>query len=131
MTKSRIVRVHNQHIRADLFPLIMKLFLATLVLALSSASALKSAPSPASKAPASKLLSLRGGATVPEMMLSASAAVAITSGLAVSVGKPELASLLFLNLNTVSADKMAGAATLGWGLGKLVAVVSGAEAIKV
>lgn len=67
------------------------------LLVLGNASALTL---PESKAPA-KLLSLRGGATVPEIVLSTSGACAITTGLLVAAGKDDLANLLWLNLNKV------------------------------
>ena len=78
------------------------------------ASAAKLQPQPAH-------LRLRGG-DVGNLVLTVSAASAVSTGALMYTGKTDLASMLWLTLNEWPADKVLGSAVIGWGIGKWIAV---------
>jgi len=95
----------------------LKLLLASL--AVSSASVLEP------KKAAQPALRLRGGGGLGSAILTMSAAAAGSTGALMYIGKEDLASLLWLNLNQWPADKMLGSAVVGWAVGKFICARNG------
>jgi len=89
-------------------------------LLLASAAARELSPTPVMK--------LRGGGK-NEIILGVSAATAIANGALVAVGKSDTANLLGFGLVEVIDDPRYGIAVLGWGMGKLAALMAGGDAI--
>ena len=99
--------------------------LSLLVSLLASASAIQVEPKPL------KLMKLRGGASVPEMVMTASTAAAGVSGVGIIAGKTDLVNqIVWLGMTKWSDDPLLGVAILGWAIGKMVAINSGETAMK-
>jgi hypothetical protein len=93
--------------------------------------ALRLAEGRRSKPAAPDLMKLRGGASVPEIVLGASATAAMASGAGVLLGQTELVNkVIWLGMTKWSNDPILAVSALGWGAGKIVAVSAGEEAIK-
>jgi len=73
-------------------------------------------------------MKLRGGGK-NEIILGVSTATAIANGALVAVGKSDTANALGFGLFEVIDDPRYGIAMLGWGMGKLAALMAGGDAI--
>jgi hypothetical protein len=83
------------------------------------------------RTPTKKSKATPSSAKISEILLTVSALFAFGQGALIYLGQMKLAKLMMLNLNTVSADKMAAIGLMGWGTGKATAVLSGAPSIKI
>ena len=91
-----------------------------LLVVLASASARDIAPAP--------LMKLRGGGK-NEIILGVSAATAVTNGALVAMGKSDVANTFMMGMGEVIDDPRYGIAMLGWGMGKVAALMAGGDAI--
>ena len=98
----------------------------TLALLVTSAAALK--------APKQTALAVRGGGddSTNEIIMKVSAAAATASGALTILDKSDLVEkYIFFGLNPATSGAAYGVALLGWGVGKINAVQSGAKSIPV
>jgi hypothetical protein len=85
------------------------------------------------KAPKQTALAVRGGGddSTNEIIMKVSAAAATASGALTILDKSDLVEkYIFFGLNPATSGAAYGVALLGWGVGKINAVQSGAESIK-
>ena len=94
--------------------------LGCLVLSLACAAAREIAPSPA------PLMKLRGGGK-NEIIMGVSAATALANGALVALGQSDKANAMGFGLFEVIDDPRYGIAMLGWGMGKVSALMAGGE----
>ena len=96
----------------------------TLALLVTSAAALK--------APKQTALAVRGGGddSTNEIIMKVSAAAATASGALTILDKSDLVEkYIFFGLNPATSGAAYGVALLGWGVGKINAVQSGAKSV--
>ena len=85
------------------------------------------------KAPKQTALAVRGGGddSTNEIIMKVSAAAATASGALTILDKSDLVEkYIFFGLNPATSGAAYGVALLGWGVGKINAVQSGAKSIK-
>ena len=76
-------------------------------------------------------MKLRGGASLPELVLGASATAATASGLGIVLGQAEFVhKFLWFGMTNWGDNPLLGVSILGWGIGKIVATMAGDDAIK-
>ena len=121
---ARAGKNHRANALAAQVQIIITMRATTLALLVTSAAALK--------APKQTALAVRGGGddSTNEIIMKVSAAAATASGALTILDKSDLVEkYIFFGLNPATSGAAYGVALLGWGVGKINAVQSGAKSV--